>query len=229
MIVYALIFTHLVAAQTLGTSAGSVVRSKEWIVRRGAFPEEEFRGDVRYATSRSLLIADWALYRHRDKVWTAKGNVNLRQKFLSGDVIDAQGDIARYDEISGVGRLEPRPARLVTFQHTPVDGSQRDQGEGQRLDWNADSGTLTGRAHAWGPRLELWADRAYWERSAQRLELRGGRPVLKKNDENGGWITALKADEVDATQSPRRIEARGRVVGWILFSDKLGRRKEPAR
>ena len=51
-----------------------------------------------------------------------------------------------------------------------------------------------------------------------RLTLNGGRPVLRKVE--GEWTTALKADEVVATESPRRIEARGRVQGWMIFKDR---------
>jgi flavin-dependent dehydrogenase len=55
--------------------------------------------------------------------------------------------------------------------------------------------------------FQVWADTARYQRGNGMLSLRGGRPVLEKAE--GDWITALKADEVDATEAPRRIEARG--------------------
>jgi hypothetical protein len=201
--------------------AGSVVRSKEWVVRRGESQEEEFIGDVRYSASQTLLTADWALYRHAQKDWKARGRVALRKELEGGDIIEAHGETARFDETSQNGSLFPATGKRVDFTRTAVDGTDPDRGEGDRLDWEGDrAATLVGRARAWGPRLQLWADSARWERPVRRLVLRGGRPVLRKVEEEGGWITALKADEVEATDSPRRIEARGKVVGWLVFTDE---------
>lgn len=209
--------------------AGSVVRSKEWVVRRGKSQEEEFVGDVRYSASKTLLMADWALYRHAEKDWKARGRVSLRKELEGGDVLEARGETARYDEETRAGTLEPAPGGRVSFVRTAVDGMDADRGEGGRLDWEGDrAATLVGSARAWGPRLELWADSVRWERPDRRLVLRGGRPVLRKVEEEGGWITALKADEVEATDSPRRIEARGKVVGWLTFTDQK-KLKELAR
>lgn len=200
--------------------AGSVVRSKDWIVRRGDKKEEEFVGDVRYDSQGTRLTADWALYRHEPKLWTARGKVALRKETSDGGVVEALGETARYDENDRSGTLLPAPGGLVTFARTPP-GEEPDRGEGLRLDWESDAAaTLTGRARVWGPRLQAWADSARYERALRRLTLRGGRPVLRKVDAEGGWTTALKADEVEATDSPRRIEARGKVVGWLVFKDE---------
>ena len=57
-----------------------------------------------------------------------------------------------------------------------------------------------------------------YEKSSGRLALNGGRPVLRKME--GEWTTALKADEIVATETPQRIEARGRVKGWMIFKDR---------
>ncbi len=201
--------------------AGSVVRSKEWVVRRGKSQEEEFIGDVRYSASKTLLSADWALYRHAEKDWKARGHVGLRKELAGGDVLEAQGEAAHFDEASQAGTLAPAPGSRVNFKRTPSDGTDADRGEGSRLKWEGDrAATLEGRARVWGPRLEAWADAVRWQRPDRRLILRGGRPVLRKIEEEGGWITALKADEVEATDSPRRIEARGGVVGWLVFTDE---------
>jgi hypothetical protein len=201
-------------------AAGTVVRSKEWIVRRGKDPEEEFRGDVRYDSAGTHLSADWALFRHVEKVWRARGSVVLRRELKDGGEVTARGGSARYDEGARSGRLEPAPGERVTFTRE-APGTEPDRGEGGRLDWTDDRvATLSGRARVWGPRLEAWADSAAYDRSDDRLILRGGRPVLKKVE--GEWTTALKADEIEATESPRRIEARGGVTGWLVF-------KHPAR
>jgi hypothetical protein len=67
--------------------------------------------------------------------------------------------------------------------------------------------------------MEVWSDQARWDRLNHTLNLIGGRPVLRKVDEEGGWTTALKADAIEASHQPRRIEAHGKVVGWIIFKD----------
>lgn len=207
-------------AESAAPVAGSVVRSKEWIVRRGKAREEEFVGDVRYESAGTRLSADWALYRHESKDWKAKGNVVLRKTLAGGDAIEARGAAARYDETSQNGSLEPAAGERVLFTRAPAQG-EPDRGEGGRLDWVADrEATLVGRARVWGPRLELWADSARYERPSRVLFLRGGRPVLRKVDEDGGWTTALKADEIEAGDSPRRISARGKVKGWMIFKDE---------
>ena len=105
----------------------------------------------------------------------------------------------------------------MTFLRTPVAGDP-DHGEGGRLSWEGgDTVTLTQGARVWGPRLELWADEARYERAGRRLVLSGGRPVLHKLE--GEWTTALKADRIAATEEPRRIEATGKVKGWLIFKD----------
>jgi lipopolysaccharide assembly outer membrane protein LptD (OstA) len=209
------------SAQAPGGAAGSVVRSKEWIVRRGKNPEEEFVGDVRYEAGGTRLSADWALYRHVQKDWKARGRVVLRRALQAGDVVEARGETARFDEDTRRGELLPASGGRVDFTRLPADRGEPDRGEGDRLEWTGDkTATLVGRARVWGPRLELWADSARYERDARTLYLRGGRPVVRKVDEEGGWTTALKADEVEATDSPRRLEARGKVKGWLVFKDE---------
>lgn len=217
MILPLLLLAAAANAQDHG-SAGSVVRSKEWVVRRGKDAEEEFVGDVRYEAAGTRLLSDWALYRHEQKDWKARGRVLLRKELTGGDVIEASGDHARYDETSQAGTLEPAAGGRVGFTRTPPEG-EPDRGEGGRLDWIGDrEATLVGQARVWGPRLQVWADTARYQRGGGLLSLRGGRPVLEKAE--GDWITALKADEVDATETPRRIEARGKVRGWMVFKDE---------
>jgi hypothetical protein len=216
-----LLLSLLIGCQAMGaTSVGSVVRSKEWIVRRGLSREEEFKGDVRYESAGTKLSADWALFRHEKKDWQARGNVYLRRRLASGDLLEAEGYRANYVESTQSGSLEPAPGKLVSFRRTPADGTTSDHGNGDRLDWTSDRfATITGHARVWGPRMEVWSDQARWDRLNHTLNLIGGRPVLRKVDEEGGWTTALKADAIEASHQPRRIEAHGKVVGWIIFKD----------
>jgi hypothetical protein len=205
-------------------SAAAVVRSREWIVRRGKEPEEEFKGDVRYDAAGTHLSADWALHRRARREWEARGRVVLRRVLKDGTVVEADGETARYDERTRAGTLLPAPGGLVRLTRAPPTG-EPDRGEGARLDWSGESeATLSGSARVWGPRLALWADSARFERDAQRLTLDGGRPVLEKVE--GEWTTALKADRIVATQTPRRIQARGGVRGWLIFKDQARRLKE---
>jgi lipopolysaccharide assembly outer membrane protein LptD (OstA) len=198
--------------------AGSVVRSKEWVIRRGANKEEEFVGDVRYESAGTRLNSDWALFKHADKTWQARGNVRLRRETSDGTLFEAVGEKAGHDEDSKRGFLEPAAGGRVAFTRQPA-GLEPDRGESGRVAWSGEKKVfLTGGAKVWGPRLELAADEAVYEKAEGRLTLNGGRPVLRKVE--GEWTTALKADEVVATESPRRVEARGRVTGWMIFKDR---------
>lgn len=201
--------------------AGSVVRSKEWIVRRGKTREEEFVGDVRYDSAGVKLSADWALFRQESRDWKARGNVVLRKDLENGDMITARGQTARYSEATKAGTLFPAAGERILFTRTPASGEEPDHGEGAQLDWEGGEwAALSGRARVWGPRLQAWADTARYEPPRKRLTLRGGRPVARKVDEDAGWTTAMKADEIDAVDSPRRLEARGKVRGWLIFKDE---------
>jgi len=198
--------------------AGSVVRSKEWVIRRGESKEEEFIGDVRYQSSGTRLTSDWALFKHADKTWLARGSVFLSRTSTDGSVFEARGAKAGHDERSKRGFLEPARGEVVRFIRTPP-GLEPDRGESGRVTWNGEKTvTLSSGAKVWGPRLELAADQAVYEKADGRLTLSGGRPVLRKVE--GEWTTALKADEIVATESPRRVEAHGRVVGWMIFKDR---------
>jgi hypothetical protein len=198
--------------------AGSVVRSKEWVIRRGASKEEEFIGDVRYQSAGTRLTSDWALFKHADKTWQARGSVFLSRTSTDGSVFEARGAKAGHDEGSKRGFLEPAAGEQVRFTRTPP-GLEPDLGESGRVTWNGERNvTLSKGAKVWGPRIELAADEAVYEKANGRLTLKGGRPVLRKVE--GEWTTALKADEVVATEVPRRVEASGRVQGWMIFKDK---------
>jgi len=205
------------AAQPTPVS-GSVVRSKEWVIRRGENKEEEFIGSVRYESAGTRLTSDWALFKHADRTWQARGAVFLRRESGDGAVYEARGHKGGHDEESKRGYLDPSPGERVLFTRTPP-GLEPDHGESGRVTWNGESRvTLSAGAKVWGPRLELAADEAIYEKESGRLTLNGGRPVLRKME--GEWTTALKADEIVATDAPRRIEAHGRVKGWMIFKDR---------
>lgn len=198
--------------------AGGVVRSKEWVIRRGENKEEEFIGDVRYQSAGTRLTSDWALFRHADRTWQARGAVSLRREAADGTVFEALGHKAGHDVDSKRGYLEPVPGERVKFTRT-APGLEPDHGESGRVAWYGESRvTMSDGARVWGPRLELAAEEAVYEKDKGRLTLNGGRPVLRKVE--GEWTTALKADQVVAAESPRRIEARGRVKGWMIFRDR---------
>ncbi len=206
--------------------AGSVVRSKEWVIRRGDNKEEEFIGEVRYQSAGTRMTSDWALFKHADRSWQARGAVAVRRETKDGSVLEAKGDRAGHSEETKRGYLDPVPGERVRFTRS-APGLEPDHGESGRVTWNGEKRvTMSGGAKVWGPRLELAADEAVYEKAEGRLTLNGGRPVLRKVE--GEWTTALKADQVVATESPRRIEARGRVTGWMIFKDR-DKLKELAR
>lgn len=208
----------LPAASARAASPAAVVKSREWIVRRGEHREEEFVGAVRYDAGGTHLSSDWALFRHKTRDWTAKGGVVVVRELADGTRLEGRGEKAGHDESGRRGYLEPAPGGRVRFtREVPSEGP--DRGEAGRVEWEGEErAVLTGGAKVEGPRLELSSDKAVYEKPSARLTLTGGRPVLRKVE--GEWTTALKADEVVAFNAPRRIEARGGVVGWLLFKDE---------
>jgi hypothetical protein len=203
-------------AEPAGSVAGSVVRSKEWVVRRGKAREEEFIGDVHYDAAGTKLSADWALYRQGPNDWRARGNIYARREFAAGDVLETWGEKAWHDQNTLKGRLEPAGGVLIPILRTPLKGAP-DHAEGEHLSWIGESvGVLTGRAHGWGPRDEFWADAARYDhlRAIQTLTLSGSRPAV--HEYAGGKDAAVKADRIVAFDSPRRAIATGRAMGWIL-------------
>lgn len=208
--------------------AGAVVRSKEWVVRRGAKREEEFIGDVRYDAAGTHLSADWALYRQTSKDWQVKGNVFARREFADGDAVETRGETAWYDQASQAGRIAPAAGGRVTVLRTPSQGGP-DHAEGDRLTWEGRSaGVLAGRARGWGPRGEFWAETARYERrpTGQTLTLDGARPVAHNFE--GAADAALKADRIVASSPPRRVSAEGRALGWILLQSSATRTSDGA-
>ena len=206
--------------------AGSVVRRKEWVIRRGDNKEEEFIGEVRYQSAGTRMTSDWALFKHADRSWQARGGVAVGRDTMDVSVLEAKGDRAGHSEETKRGYLDPVPGERVRFTRS-APGLEPDHGESGRVTWNGEKRvTMSGGAKVWGPRLELAADEAVYEKAEGRLTLTGGRPALRKGA--GECTTALKADLGVATEAPRRIEARGRVTGWMIFKDR-DKLKELAR
>lgn len=201
------------------TTAAGVVRSREWVVRRGEKREEEFVGDVRYESAGVKLTADWALYQHASKSWKARGSIVVVRRLEDGTVLEAKGETASFAEDGRGGVLEPAPGGRVRFRRQPPDGSDPDLGEGDRLTWtDTEKAVLSGSARVSGPRADGWADTATWSRATGDVTLGGGRPVLRKKE--GEWSLAIKADEVAATEKPRRVRSKGKVRGWLQFHDE---------
>ncbi len=219
-----LLCSSLVAAELPAAFvAGSVVRSEEFVIRRGVHREEEFIGKVRYESAGTRLTADWALFKNEDRAWQARGAVSVRRIASDGAMFEAHGEQAAHDDKSQDGFLNPAPGKRVLFSRTPAN-LDADHGESGRIAWNAESRlTFSGGVKVWGPRLELAAEEAVYEKTTGRLRLTGGRPVLRKVEAE--WTSALKADEVVATETPQRVEARGRVKGWMIFKDRRSFKK----
>jgi hypothetical protein len=206
-------------AAAAATTAAGVVRSKEWIVRRGENREEEFSGDVRYESAGTKLTADWALYQHATKQWKARGRIVVLRHLEDGTELEARGETASFAEDGRGGVLEPAPGQRVRFRRQPPDGTEPDLGEGDRLTWtNTEQAVLSGHARVSGPRADGWADTATWHRATGEITLGGGRPVLSKKE--GDWALAIKAEEVRATEKPRQVHASGKVKGWLQFKDE---------
>ncbi|MDE2141686.1 MAG: hypothetical protein KGJ84_04670 [Elusimicrobia bacterium] len=208
--------------------AGSVVRSKEWVVRRGKIKEEEFIGDVRYESAGARLSADWALYRHEPDDWRARGHIRARKEYPNGDVLETAGETAAYEQRTRRGVLEPAKGGRVSLLRTTALRAP-EHGEGDRLSWTGDSEfRLTGKARGWGPSGEFWADdAAYGADPSRRLTLTGGRPLLHAYDD--GADAALQADRISGADGPRRAEADGRVAGWLLAQSTASSAGDPPR
>ena len=198
------------------TTAGAVVRSKEWLVRRAPQREEEFVGDVSYHQGPSVLTADWALLRHALRLWKARGRVKLVQMLKSGDRVEVMGENAEYSQNTARGWLTGNGP--ISFYRYPAAGPPPDEGTAQRLDWEGrEKAHLTGGVHVWGPRAELWSGQADYDAAQGVLTCTQNRPVLHLLE--GGWTGAVQAESLAGRQNPDRFWADGRTMGWIKFKD----------
>jgi hypothetical protein len=217
-------------AQEAGPVAGGVVSSKEWTVHRSSTDKtEEFSGDVRYRTGATVLNADWALYTHSTQYWDVKGDVRVNHKLEAGDVLEAQGDRARFNQQDQKGDLTGREG--VRFTRTPAEGDW-DYGSSKRLEWEGrDRAAAAGAVHLWGPRLESWSDRTDYYHGMDDLKMTGGRPVVLKlaafDDSNSDWLGAVQGDEITITKEPRTLTAEGKARGWLDFTDSAAKQARP--
>ncbi|MHB2026442.1 MAG: hypothetical protein ACYCPQ_07370 [Elusimicrobiota bacterium] len=204
------------SAKQTGTPA-SIVQSQEWTVHRGTSESDEFTGDVHYKAGPDSASADWALYDRNAQTWQAKGHVAAERKLVSGDIVDARGDEAFSDEKTRDGWLIGKPG--VTIVRRPKDGGPPDHAYAKRLDWKGrEKATLTGSVHSFGPRLETWSNTVEYLSAPKQTVLSGGRPVAHKLF--GEWTGAVKGNIIRAFNSPRRMTADGKVIGWIEFPRK---------
>ncbi|MBI4677913.1 MAG: hypothetical protein HY748_10055 [Elusimicrobia bacterium] len=217
-------------AQAASTAplAASFVSSKEWKMRRSPVKEEEFTGEVRYWTYSRFVRADWALYRHDDETWEARGNIRGEHTLPRGrGVFEVFGERAVFDQKRRKGSLTGKRG-YVDVVLTSADGF-KDFGRAGRLAWELDrSASLLDGVRLWGERVDAWADRADYDWEKAALTLSGGRPVLHKKF--GDWTAAVKADTVtalDAAAQSRHLRAQGRVRGWIEFRKYAGADLEP--
>ena len=219
----ALILLFSVSAQAQAPApkaVGSVVRSKEWVIRRSPHREEEFVGEVSYRKGPSLLTSDWALFKHEPQTWKARGRVRLRHELKSGDRVEAAGETADFDQKSGNGVLLGPQGVPVSYSRTPLEG-EPDLGTARRLEWEGQERIrLIGDVKVWGPRLAVQGDRADYEAKDGRLAVTGGRPVVQVLQ--GDWTGAVQGDTVTALQRPDRLHADGKTRGWIKFKEKPG-------
>lgn len=203
---------------------GLKVRSKEYVVRRN--PEaEEFSGNVHYEQRNRELKSDWAILERAKGRFHAKGSVWTRSRLESGDVIEARGHEARHDAATGKGSLLPREGGLVRFEHKggPTANAPQgaeDEGTAKSMWWNEKESEvrLRGDVRMWGTEGRFWADEARYQHDARLLTLTGRRPVLSRKEPT--WTGAIQADEIRGYQGRQRLEAQGKVQGWIYFKEK---------
>ncbi|MBI5624874.1 MAG: hypothetical protein HY924_13950 [Elusimicrobia bacterium] len=217
--------------------AATFVSSKEWMMRRAPVKEEEFIGDVRYWTYSRFVRADWALYRHDDETWTAKGNIRGEHTLPKGrGVFEAFGDKAVFDQKRRTGSLRGKKGYIDVVLTGP--GGAKDYGRAGGLEWEIEkSAALVGGVRLWGERVSAWADQASYDWRDGTMVLSGGRPVLHKKF--GDWSAAIKADVITALQPargapsvpkepglpapgmmPRYLLAEGGVTGWLDFKSQ---------
>lgn len=216
-----LILAGCALAQTSTPVVGGLVKSDEWIVRRGQVKEEEFKGNVRYKAGPTDIAADWALYKHASRSWKARGRVKAVQAMEDGSRLEGYGEEAEFSHATENGFLAGRDG--VKVKRLPPEGGEPDEITAMRLSWEGRrKAVLYGAVRLSGPRLETACDRAEYSAPQERLDLTGGRPILLKHKGWAGgvddWNGAFQADVISGSQSHRRISAVGNVKGWAAMS-----------
>lgn len=200
--------------------AGTVVRSKDWKLVRLPVEYEEFAGDVEYLRAGRRVRADWARLERAKGLWEARGDIRAELRRKDGGVLSVFGQRARHDERARRGSLEGRHALdPVAFDLRAADGSLREAGTARRLAWDEGLGQarLQGEVHARGEDGESWSEDALYLDRERALVLTGRRPVLARDEAE--WAGAVQAERIAADYDRRRVDADGRVTGWLAFKD----------
>ncbi len=234
------------AAQEKSPWAGTVVRSKEYVVRREPRRQEEFIGEVYYNQLNRTATSDWALYDHEDKIWKARGRVHAEMRAEDGEFFLADGHEARHDLKTRLGDLrgkeEPGAApaaglsaagttraendmRVVRIERRAAGGGEPDILTARKLRWKegAREAELDGDVRLEGAQAESRAHRALYRHEGRSLALSGGRPVCRVKSAQAAaeakpaWQGAIQADALDAGLKSRSLNASGSVRGWVEF------------
>ncbi|MFA6029003.1 MAG: hypothetical protein WC969_04015 [Elusimicrobiota bacterium] len=212
------------AAEEGSPLVGTVVRSREYVVRRAPRKQEEFIGDVRYRRATRSFRADWALFDHLSQFWRLRGAIRGEEHYDDGGLLGLEGQEAVHDLRTGLGSMRgkdetdpvvvTRGGPLRVSLPTPLEG---DRAVGRVLVWDEKSRTarLSGSVRVEGLYGDAAAEEALYRHEDRTLTLSGGPPYVAPREK--GWSAAAQADLIRATSEPRRLRAEGGVHGWIHF------------
>jgi len=196
--------------------AGTVVRSKEYVVRRSPHKVEEFIGDVYYRNGNRQIRSDHATFDHQSKIWRARGHVQGLLRLKDGTPIQLWGEEAEHNMATERGWIREKDREHpVRFEHG--EQALKDEGVARRLEWDekASRAWARGDVHVWGERGEAWAETAEYQHDRRLLTFTGRRPVIVHHEPK--WSGALQAEQIRAIEGERRLQGDGKVQGWIVF------------
>lgn len=204
------------AAVEAPRTAGAVVMSDEWIIRKEK-GEEEFKGNVRLDQGPDALRAGWALYDKGRGLWKARGDVRATRTDDQGGTAEVQGDEGSYRLADRSGELTGRPLRFSRSFKDEAGAGHRWDGSAAKAAYDGKAATLrlSGGVHLRGDGMELRSKEAFYERAAGRVTFTEGRPVARVERER--FSGALQAVSLTVADSPRRLRAEGGVRGWLHF------------
>lgn len=101
------------------SALGGIISSDSWVVYQSK-QQEEFKGNVNYENDSYAFRSDYALSERKKNLFTARGNVYLKQKEKNGAFYEATGHQATYNYQTGAGTLtERRKKRIRLFYKSP--------------------------------------------------------------------------------------------------------------